>query len=103
MTVRVEGTERALGRKSGILSWSFSPMSCFQCYPKKVTEKLKASFFTPIKMGLKTFPTSQGSNEYDVYAKVGLLTIESQVSVTLPMFLSLSDCGRETEVLSGTF
>lgn len=30
-------------------------------------------------MGLNIFLTSQGSNEYDVYAKVRLLTIESEL------------------------
>lgn len=54
-------------------------------------------------MGLKTFSTSQGSNVYDVYARAGLLTTESQCCVTLSKFISLSDCGEETEVKSGAF
>ena len=56
-----------------------------------------------IKIGLKTFPTSQGSNVYDVYATAGLLTTESQRCVTLSKFISLSDCGGETEVKPGAF
>ena len=81
----------------------WTAITCLQCYPKKVTEKLRASFFTLIKMGLKTFSTSQGSNVYDVYARAGLLTTESQCCVTLSKFISLSDCGEETEVKSGAF
>lgn len=85
------GNRESTRQESRILNWSFSPISNFQCYPRKGTEKLGASFFTSISMGLDTILISQGSNECDSYAKVGLLMIESQLSVTLFKFISLSD------------